>query len=120
MVGYGADGQPCWTCPRTLRVLIPNDNEVSRWRQSDQRETLRTKRHGEATLVSEKDANFESVMLSAVDKGLVTLERLIAMMNTNPKRIFSLSEQLDTHVEVDLSKKYFIKQFDNDYFDEIG
>src|SRR3990167_838483 len=48
------------------------------------------------------------LMLSAVDKGLLTFERLTAMMSTNPKRIFSLPTQPDTFVEVDLSKKYQI------------
>ena len=48
------------------------------------------------------------LMLSAVDKGLLTFERLIAMMSTNPKKIFNLPDQPNTHVEVDLSKKYQI------------
>lgn len=48
------------------------------------------------------------LMLSAVDKGLITLERLIEMMSTNPKKIFNLPNQQDTFVEVDLSKKYEI------------
>ena len=46
------------------------------------------------------------LMLSAVGKGLLTFERLIALMSTNPKKIFSLPVQPDTFVEVDLSKKY--------------
>ena len=48
------------------------------------------------------------LMLSAVDKGLITLERLVEMMSTNPKKIFSLPFQPNTFVEVDLSKKYKI------------
>ena len=46
------------------------------------------------------------LMLSAVGMGLLTFERLIALMSTNPKKIFSLPIQPDTFVEVDLSKKY--------------
>ncbi|OGD90251.1 hypothetical protein A3D07_04205 [Candidatus Curtissbacteria bacterium RIFCSPHIGHO2_02_FULL_42_15] len=48
------------------------------------------------------------LLLAAVDKGMVTIERLIAMMSTNPKKIFCLPEQPNTYVEVDLSKKYQI------------
>ena len=48
------------------------------------------------------------LMLSAVDKGKLTLERLIEMMSTNPKKIFSLPDQPNTYIEVDLSKKYQI------------
>ena len=48
------------------------------------------------------------LMISAVDKGLITLERLIEMMSTNPKKIFNLPNQQDTFVEIDLSKKYKI------------
>src|SRR3990167_11316479 len=49
------------------------------------------------------------LMLSAVDKGLITLERLVEMMSTNPKKIFNLPFQPNTFVEVDLSKKYKIE-----------
>src|SRR3989344_2208275 len=48
------------------------------------------------------------LMLSAVDKGLLTLKRLTAMMSTNPKKIFNLPTQSNTYIEVDLSKKYKI------------
>lgn len=48
------------------------------------------------------------LMLAAVDKGLLTFERLIVMMSTNPRKIFSLPAQDDSFIEVDLSKKYKI------------
>src|SRR3990170_5929550 len=48
------------------------------------------------------------LMLSAVGMGLLTFERLIALMSTNPRKIFYLPFQPNTFVEVDLSKKYKI------------
>lgn len=42
------------------------------------------------------------LMLSAVEQGKLTVDRLIELMSTNPRRIFNLPEQADTHVEVDL------------------
>src|SRR3990167_3778032 len=44
------------------------------------------------------------LLLTAVDNGTVTIERLIAMMSTNPKKIFNLPTQSNTYIEVDLSK----------------
>ena len=48
------------------------------------------------------------LLLAAVDKGLITIERLTEMMITNPRKIFKLPAQLNTYIEVDLSKKYRI------------
>ena len=48
------------------------------------------------------------LMLSAVDKGMITLKRLTEMMSTNPRKIFNLPVQPNTFIEVDLSKKYQI------------
>ena len=48
------------------------------------------------------------LLLTAVDKGLITRERLTEMMITNPRKIFKLPAQLNTYIEVDLSKKYQI------------
>jgi len=44
-----------------------------------------------------------SLMLSAVQDGRLSIERLIELMSTNPRRIFSIAPQPDTHVEVDTS-----------------
>jgi carbamoyl-phosphate synthase/aspartate carbamoyltransferase/dihydroorotase len=41
------------------------------------------------------------LMLTAVKEGRLTLERLVALMHHNPRRIFGLPEQVDTFVEVD-------------------
>ena len=43
------------------------------------------------------------LMLTAVDQDRLTLERLIELMHHNPRRIFDLPLQENTHVEVDLS-----------------
>jgi carbamoyl-phosphate synthase/aspartate carbamoyltransferase/dihydroorotase len=40
------------------------------------------------------------LMLTAVDNGRLSLERLIDLMHTNPRRIFNLPAQPDTEVEV--------------------
>jgi carbamoyl-phosphate synthase/aspartate carbamoyltransferase/dihydroorotase len=42
-----------------------------------------------------------SLMLTAVADGLLSLERLVELMNTNPRRIYGLPEQPDTYVLVD-------------------
>ena len=43
------------------------------------------------------------LMLTAVENGRLTLNRLIQLMHTNPRRIFNLPEQPDTHVEVEMT-----------------
>lgn len=43
------------------------------------------------------------LMLAAVQDGRLTVERLVALMHHNPRRIFSLPEQLETRVEVDMT-----------------
>lgn len=49
-----------------------------------------------------------SLMLFAVSKGLLSLDRLIEMTSTNPRKIFRLPDQPDTYVLVDISKTYKI------------
>jgi dihydroorotase len=49
------------------------------------------------------------LMLTAVEQERLSLERLVALMATNPRRIFHLSEQPDTHVEVDLEARFAIE-----------
>jgi carbamoyl-phosphate synthase/aspartate carbamoyltransferase/dihydroorotase len=46
------------------------------------------------------------LMLTAVKARRLTLERLIALMHTNPKRIFNLPHQPDTYVEIDPETSY--------------
>lgn len=48
------------------------------------------------------------LMLTAVQQGKLTLEQLIDRMHHNPRRIFSLPEQPDTYVEVDLDEEWVI------------
>lgn len=42
------------------------------------------------------------LMLTAVHQGRLSLERLVALMAGNPRRIFSLPEQPETYVEVEI------------------
>lgn len=42
------------------------------------------------------------LMLTAVERERLTMERLIQLMHTNPRRIFKLPEQPDTYIEVDM------------------
>ncbi|MFC1975162.1 amidohydrolase family protein [Chloroflexota bacterium] len=48
------------------------------------------------------------LMLTAVQQGRLTLERLVELMSTNPRRIFNLPEQPDTYIEVDDQARYSI------------
>lgn len=48
------------------------------------------------------------LMLTAVNKGLLTLERLTEMLCANPRKIFNLPDQPNTHVLVDESQTYKI------------
>lgn len=50
------------------------------------------------------------LMLTAVSKGRLTLERLLELCYENPKKIFlNKSGELDTKIEVDLNQEYEIK-----------
>jgi len=46
------------------------------------------------------------LMLTAVAEGQLTLERLLALMAHNPRRIFGLPAQPETWIEVDLDAAY--------------
>ncbi len=46
------------------------------------------------------------LMLTAVAEGRLTLERLVALMAHNPRRIYGLPQQPDSWVEVDLDAAY--------------
>jgi carbamoyl-phosphate synthase/aspartate carbamoyltransferase/dihydroorotase len=48
------------------------------------------------------------LLLNAVKAQRLSLERLIALMHTNPKRIFNLPDQPQTYVEVDPTARYTI------------
>ena len=48
------------------------------------------------------------VMLNAVSQKKITIERLIEMLATNPRKIFRLPNQQNTYVLVDLNKRFKI------------
>lgn len=49
------------------------------------------------------------LMLTAVDEGRLSLERLTALMSSNPRRIFGLPAQADTEVQVEIGVPYTIR-----------
>jgi len=46
------------------------------------------------------------LLLTAVQQQRLSLERLVELMATNPRRIFNLPRQPDTHIEVDAESRY--------------
>ena len=52
------------------------------------------------------------LMLTAVADGKLTQDRMVELMHNNPKRIFSLPDQPDTHIEVDTSTTHTIRNAD--------
>jgi len=49
------------------------------------------------------------LLLTAVDRGRLTVDDIIRRMHTNPRRIFDLPEQPDTWVEVNLETEYTLR-----------
>eukprot|EP01132_Coremiostelium_polycephalum_P007604 gene7604-9349_t len=49
-----------------------------------------------------------TLMLTAVHEGKITLDELVQKMHTNPKNIFSLPDQPNTYIEVDLDEEWTI------------
>ena len=48
------------------------------------------------------------LLLNAVNEGKITIERVIEMTSTNPRKIFNIPVQPDTYTEVDLDEEYTI------------
>lgn len=48
------------------------------------------------------------LLLNAVNEGKISLEKVIELTSTNPRRIFNIPEQPDTRVEVDSEEEYTI------------
>jgi dihydroorotase len=49
------------------------------------------------------------LMLTAVHDGRLSIERLVELMATNPRRIYNLPQQPDTYVEVDTRREYVLR-----------
>ncbi|MCA9981771.1 MAG: hypothetical protein KDD89_13085, partial [Anaerolineales bacterium] len=49
-----------------------------------------------------------ALMLTAVAEGRLTLEQVVTLMHDNPRRIFGLPEQPDTHIEVDMDTPFVV------------
>ena len=52
------------------------------------------------------------LMLTAVRDGKLSLDRLVEMMATNPRRIYGLAEPADTWVEVDMDATFTVRNED--------
>lgn len=50
------------------------------------------------------------LLLTAVKQGRLTIEQIVEKYHTNPKRIFSIPDQEDTYIEVDLDHEWVIPQ----------
>lgn len=50
-----------------------------------------------------------ALMLTAVAEGRLSLERVVTLMHDNPRRIFNLPEQPETHIEVDLETPFIVR-----------
>ncbi len=50
------------------------------------------------------------LMLTAVSQGRLSLERLVELMHTNPRRIYGLPEQAETWIEVDTESRYVFSE----------
>ncbi len=48
------------------------------------------------------------LMLTAVEEGRLSLDRLVELTSTNPRRIFDIRETPDTYTEVDLKHSYVV------------
>ncbi len=48
------------------------------------------------------------LLFTAVAEKRISLETLVTVTNTNPRKIFSIPEQLDTYVEIDASESYVL------------
>ena len=98
--------------------LLSKKDQQGLWRNLDKIDMISTD-HAPHTLeekFDQKEPKFGvpglettlPLMLTAVEKGLLTLERLIEMTSTNTRKIFRLPNQPKTHIIVDTSKKYKI------------
>lgn len=100
------------------RVATPDD-VVALWANMDVVDCIATD-HAPHTL-EEKDSatpppgfpGLETslpLMLTAVHDGRITLDDLINKMYHNPRRIFNLPEQSDTHIEVDVDGEWIVPE----------
>lgn len=97
--------------------LAEQSDQDALWAHIDSTVDIIATDHAPHTLAEKKDPvnpppgvpGLESalpLMLTAVADGRLSLERLVALMHTNPRRIFNLPEQPRTWLEVDLDEQY--------------
>lgn len=95
--------------------LASPDDRAALWQYLDYIDCVATD-HAPHTLDEKRSANVPPglpglettlpLLLTAVDEGRLTVERLIALTSTNPARIFGLPAQPDTWVEVEVGPRY--------------
>jgi carbamoyl-phosphate synthase/aspartate carbamoyltransferase/dihydroorotase len=95
--------------------LASPDDRAALWEHLDAIDCVATD-HAPHTLEEKRSANVPPglpglettlpLLLTAVDDGRLTLERLIEMTSTNPARIFGLPAQPDAWVEVEVGPRY--------------
>jgi carbamoyl-phosphate synthase/aspartate carbamoyltransferase/dihydroorotase len=95
--------------------LAGPDDRAALWHYLQYIECIATD-HAPHTIAEKQSANVPPglpglettlpLMLTAVDEGRLTLDRLIEMTVTNPARIFNLPQQPNTWVEVEVGPRY--------------
>lgn len=99
-------------------VLGTEDDVAALWEHLDETIDCIATDHAPHTLEEKHSANSPPgvpgletslpLMLTAVDEGRLSQERLVALMSSNPRRIFGLPEQEHTEVQVVIGAPYTI------------
>lgn len=98
--------------------LLSKSGQKKLWQNLDKIDMISTD-HAPHTLEEKYDQSSQKfgvpglettlpLMLNAMSKGFISQDRLIEMTSTAPRRIFHLSDQPKTYIEIDLSKEYII------------
>jgi dihydroorotase len=106
-LGPLADMRPTLATPKDVEALWRHlDTTIDCIATDHAPHTLAEKRSGQPPPGVPGLETSLPLMLTAVAEKRLSLERLIELMSTNPRRIFKLPPQLNTWVEVDPQAKY--------------
>jgi carbamoyl-phosphate synthase / aspartate carbamoyltransferase / dihydroorotase len=110
--------RPPLTSKEDLKYLWENINDIDII-ASDHAPHTKEEKQGENVVNGVPGLETSLVLLlNAVNEGKLTIERVIEMTHKNPKKIFSIPEQKDTFVEVDLDEEHVISN--NNLFTKAG